>query len=428
MSRKIKEMNPRQVNTLPDGFWAAGKQERLYLRVSDGGRRRSWVFRFVKDRETFSMGLGRAGQGGVSLADARDKAKKHNEVIDSGENPLKNRREKEQAEAARKTLREAAQAFVEEMNPEWGASSQAIWRRFVDRDIEVIADIPVDTLGREHVKRAVNALYGQVGKGNRARLPGAPAARLLQQRISMVLSYASESGWRAENAPARWTMVAKRANGESQRNHPALMPPDGDNERDLALIVEAMQRLKRSDSVSARCLEFIALTAVRVGEAANAKWDEFNLRTGTWTIPAFRMKMGRKKPPDHVVPLSERAMAIIGECAKHRVNEYVFIGQHDDAPISRNTIHDQCDRVTEGRASPHGWRATFRSWAASQGVSFEVAEAALAHMGGPLKQAYQRSDLREIRRKVMEAYAQFLSGEDANADNVVNFASGARRA
>ena len=68
--------------------------------------------------------------------------------------------------------------------------------------------------------------------------------------------------------------------------------------------------------------------------------------------------------------------------------------------------------------------STFRSWAASQGISFEVAEAALAHMGGPLKQAYQRSDLREIRRGVMEAYAQFLSGEDDETGNVVSRRSG----
>jgi integrase len=239
--------------------------------------------------------------------------------------------------------------------------------------------------------------------------------RLLQQRISSALKYASEMGWRPENARFQWSMVAKRANGDAGTHHPALLPPE-----DTALIIEAIKRLRASDSVSARCLEFIALTAVRVGEAAKAKWSEFP-QTGTWVIPASRMRMARKKPPDHVVPLSQRAMEIIDEFAKHRVNDFVFISQYDGAPISRNTIHDQCDRVTGGRASPHGWRATFRSWAASHGISFEVSEAALAHMGGPLKQAYQRSDLREIRRGVMNAYAQFLSGEDAETDNVVPF-------
>ena len=425
MARKIKEMNPRQVDTLPDGFWAAGKQERLYLRVSDGGRRRSWVFRFVRNGKVTSMGLGRAGEGGVSLNTARDEAKKLNETIKSGVNPLMARREKRRSEAARKTLREATEAYIQEKNRKWGESSRAAWRRFVDRDIEVIADAAVDTFGREDIKRAVHALYRQTGKGNRMRKPGAAAARLLQQRVSTVLEYASESGWRPENSRVRWSMIAEEANGESHRNHPALMPPDGDNERDGALIVEAIKRLRASDSVSARCLEFVALTQPsRSSKPRRLSGTSSTLKTAIWTVSAGRMKMRRQ----HIVPLSERALAIVAEAAGHRVNEYVFIGQHDGAPISRNTIHDQCARVTEGKASPHGWRATFRSWAASQGVSFEVAEICLAHAGEKLQKAYQRGDLLAERRKVMERWSAFLSGEDHETGNVVAFASGARRA
>ena len=77
--------------------------------------------------------------------------------------------------------------------------------------------------------------------------------------------------------------------------------------------------------------------------------------------------------------------------------------------------------MTGGKASPHGWRTTFRSWAASQGVSFEVAEICLAHAGGKLQKAYQRGDIIAERRKVMERWAQFLSGEDAETGNVVTF-------
>ena len=98
----------------------------------------------------------------------------------------------------------------------------------------------------------------------------------------------------------------------------------------------------------------------------------------------------------------------------------MFIGQRDDAPISRNTIHDQCDRVTEGRASPHGWRATFRSWCSTTGVDFEVSEACLAHAKSAVVAAYDRADMVERRRATMERWAQFLSGEDAET-NVVTF-------
>jgi integrase len=370
---------------------------RLYLRVADGGRRRSWVWRAVRGGKVTSMGLGRAGQGGVSLADARARAKALNKDIDDGVNPLERRRERQRAEAARLTLRQATEAFIKEKNPKWGASSRAIWRRLADRDIEVIADLPVDTVGRGDIARAVHSLHGRVGMGNRARLPGVPAARLLQQRVSTVLRYASENGWRPENAPFQWSMIAEESNDAPDRRHPALKPPVRDHVhtdwKDYDVIVEAIRRLRTSDSVSARCLEFIALTAVRVSEATNAKWDEFNLKTATWTIPAARMKMRWKKtkPPDHVIPLSDRALQIVNEAALTAASDYVFIGQRDGKPISRNSIHDQCDRVTGGKASPHGWRATFRTWAASKGISYEVAEAALAHTGGPLAESYQRN-------------------------------------
>jgi integrase len=414
MARQINVLNPGQVNTLPDGFHSDG--DHLYLRVSDGGRR-SWVFRFVRNGKVTSMGLGAAGEGGVSLADARAKAKKHNEDIEDGVNPLTARRERQRSEAGRKTLWQATEAYIEEKDRRWGASSRVIWRRFVDRDIDVIASTPVDTLGREHIKQAVNSLYRMTGEGNRKRRPGAPAARLLQQRIQTVLEYASESGWRPENFRFRWSMAAEHDNDAAERHHPALMPPEEHNERDGALIVEAMRRLRASDSISARCLEFIALTATRLSEATQCRWDEFNLKAKVWVIGGRRMKMRR----EFTVPLSERAVQIVAECAKHKVSDYVFIGQRDGVPISRNTIRNQCDRVTGGRASPHGWRTTFRTWAASQGVSFEIAEISLAHAGEKLQKAYMRGDLIAERRRVMELWSRFLSGEDAETGNVVPF-------
>ena len=271
------------------------------------------------------------------------------------------------------------------------------------------------------------------GKGNRKQRPGAPAARLLQQRIQTVLEYASESGWRPENARYRWSMVAGRANREAERHFPALLPPEENDEsaeerdeKDTALIVEAINRLRASDSVSARCLEFIALTAVRVSEATGAKWSEFNFKTKVWTIPVARMKVRGKKRRDHTVPLSDRALQIVAEAAERRVGDYVFPGQRGGKPIARNTIFDQCGRVTGGRASAHGWRATFRTWAASNGVSYEAAEICLAHAGGKLAKAYQRGDMLSERRRAMERWAQFLSGEDQatgapDDGNIVNF-------
>jgi hypothetical protein len=128
--------------------------------------------------------------------------------------------------------------------PRLGAVSSLTRRRAL---VGLVPDIPVDSVGREDIERAVHALYEKIGEGNRQRRPGAAAARLLQQRISTVLEYASECGWRPENSRSRWSMVAEHAHGESGAHHSALLPP-----ADAALIVEAIKRLRASDSVSAR--------------------------------------------------------------------------------------------------------------------------------------------------------------------------------
>jgi integrase len=286
-------------------------------------------------------------------------------------------------------------------------------------DAESAATDAPRSIGRTDVVDGRGDLSSYIRRGP---LTSAPAARLLQQRIQTVLEYASDCGWRPENSRFRWSMIAELADHEAERRHPALMPPEEHDEKDAALIVEAVRRLRASDSVSARCLEFVALTAVRIGEGTGARWGEFNWKTKVWTIPVGRMKMRGKKRRDHVVPLSEREMQIVAKADGHKVNDFVFIGQRDGAPISKNTIRNQCDRVTGGRASPHGWRATFRSWAASQGISFEISEICLAHAGEKLQKAYMRGDLIAERRRVMELWSRFLSGEDAETGNVVSFA------
>ena len=200
-------MNPRQVDTLPDGFWAAESKTRLYLRVADRGRRRSWVFRFVRGGKVTSMGLGKAGQGGVSLANARDKAEKLNETIKSGVNPLMARRESSGPRRPERRSGRRRKPTSRRRTANGAKVPAPSWRRLLERDIDVIATTPVDTLGREDIKRAVHALYQMTGKGNRKRRPGASAARMLQQRIrrcSNTLANAA-GGPKTRAAGGRWS-------------------------------------------------------------------------------------------------------------------------------------------------------------------------------------------------------------------------------
>jgi integrase len=115
------------------------------------------------------------------------------------------------------------------------------------------------------------------------------------------------------------------------------------------------------------------------------------------------------------------AIEILTEIRKLRAGPYVFFGRGPRRPVSGGAVWKQCGRITEGMGSPHGWRATFRSWCADNGVAREVAEAALAHVVGGTEGAYQRSSMVERRRKVMADWASFLAGESGSA-TVIPFA------
>ena len=164
--------------------------------------------------------------------------------------------------------------------------------------------------------------------------------------------------------------------------------------------------------MSAMAMEFIILTAVRVSEGLGAEWSEIAFDEAHWIIPARRMKMGR----EHSIPLSDRALELLRALHEHRgKGRHVFPGVRPGQPVARTTVYNQCQRVTGERASPHGFRATFRSWCSKTGVAFEVAELSLAHLKDKIVGAYDRDEMIERRRVVMQQWAKWLE-EPASAE------------
>ena len=217
----------------------------------------------------------------------------------------------------------------------------------------------MDDIGLDNVKRAVTPL---ADRGLVA------SARQTQSRIQTVLNYAVEHGWRPEDRRSTWSPVAKRPKGE--RPHHPMLP--------WAEAPGVVAALRESDGLAARVLEFLILTALRLSEAREGRRSEVDLAAKTLSVSGSRTK-GRQP---HVVPLCDRALEIIAECDSHRVNDLLFFGRRDGRPVSRMAVWAQCQRSTGGKASPHGFRATFRSWCADTGVEFELAESALAHVSG----------------------------------------------
>ena len=154
--------------------------------------------------------------------------------------------------------------------------------------------------------------------------------------------------------------------------------------------------------------EFLILTAARSGEVRLATWDEIDTEAATWTVPAARMKAGL----EHRVPLCDRAMAILDEArAIADGSRLIFPGTRAGKPLSDMTLSKLMrDLGLDG--VPHGFRSSFRDWAAEcTNASREVMEAALAHtVRNTVEAAYSRTDLFERRRTLMDQWASYLDG------------------
>ncbi|WP_370870630.1 tyrosine-type recombinase/integrase [Polaromonas sp.] len=162
-----------------------------------------------------------------------------------------------------------------------------------------------------------------------------------------------------------------------------------------------MAKLRNQTGIGAKALEFTILTAARSGEVRAATWDEFDLKAGIWTVPADRMKAGK----EHRVPLSDAALAILSSQKAVRLNEYVFPSPRGGI-LSDMTLSAVLRRM-EVEAVPHGFRSTFRDWAAEKtDYPRDAAEMALAHtIADKVEAAYRRGDLFEKRRKMMRDWA-----------------------
>ncbi len=222
----------------------------------------------------------------------------------------------------------------------------------------------------------------------------------MRGRIERVLDAAKARGLRSGENPARWRghlyhLLPKRV--KLQRGHHPAMPW-----KDVPAF---MGRLREREAVAALALEFTILTAARSGEVLGAKWDEFDMVAGVWTVPAARMKPGHQ----HRVPLSGRAIEILAALEAARMSDYVFPGHKKGRPLSNMSMNMLLRRMGQTEVTVHGFRSSFRDWVGdATNFSSDLAEAALSHVAGDqTDRAYRRGDALERRQALMQASAIF---------------------
>ena len=390
MPRTLNRLSPLRVQKLKrKGLHADGGG--LYLRVTDGGTK-SWMFRYGEGGKLRDMGLGPVHT--ISLPRARELARECRELRLQGIDPIAHRRvslaARRASDAKATTFRQCADAFI--------ASHESGWRNASHRSqwVNTLAQHAHPTLGGLSVADIDTALVMKTIEPIWKTIP--ETASRVRGRIEAILDWAKVSGYRMGENPARWRghldhLLPARAKVARIRHHAALP---------YAEIGAFMATLRQNGSVGASALEFTILTAARTGEALGATWDEFDAKV--WTIPAERMKGGR----EHRIPLSDAALALLRQMRGVRTNDFVFPGRR--GRLTHKTMQLVLRRMGHG-GTVHGFRSTFRDWAAEQtAFPAELAEMALAHsVGSAVEAAYRRSDLFDKRCKLMAAWAAFCA-------------------
>ncbi|MEL7040495.1 MAG: tyrosine-type recombinase/integrase [Pseudomonadota bacterium] len=383
------------------GKYHDGQNTGLILQV-DGNSRKYWKQRIVINGRRRELGIGNANF--VSLAEAREKAWENKRSVIAGNDPLAEKQSrKDRVSFADATTKALLKRFKELKNEKHKKQWQSTLKRYA---FPVLGEMPVSDITTQDVLRVLAPVWEEKTE----------TAKRVRSRIESVLNWATVSGHRSGDNPARWKgnlseLLASPSKVAKRSNHPALQHHD---------LGRWWRALSVRDGMAAKALQFLAMTAARSGEVRGMVWQEVDFDKAIWSVPPERMKVGR----EHRVPLSKQLVEFLISLPRLSDSQIVFFaprgGALSDMSISAvmKRLHEAdmragrkgfIDRRSGRPAVPHGLRSSFRDWTAEVGVDRDLAEICLAHkVGSEVERAYLRSDMIEKRRQVMQDWQRFL--------------------
>lgn len=350
----------------------------LLVKATANGRwSKTWAQRIRVGGRAVSLGLG--SYPAVSLALARERALANRQAVEEGRDPRRRHAV---------TFAEAMAAVIDLHRPNWKPTSntEQQWRSLLAHHIDpTIGAMPVAEVSAADVVAVLDRVW------DRPEL-----ARRTARRISTTMKWAMGRGLR-ETDPTSAAVAAMPKLRHRPNHHRALHHGE---------VADALKKIRASEAAAAtkQALELLALTATRPGEVRHATWDEFDLDTAVWTIPATRYKTNA----EFRVPLSARAVELLTAARGTNNTELVFPSPVTGRAVSENT-YVKLLRDLDIPSSAHGLRATFRSWCSDTGVPRDLAEMALGHAVRGVEGAYARSDMLERRRPIMQQWANYIA-------------------
>ena len=352
----------------------------LLVKPTKAGRlSKTWAQRLRINGRGVNIGLGPYPV--VTLAEARRAALDNRRATFQGRDPRA---------GATPTFAQAAQYVIRLRRASWrqGSKSEAQWKASLEAyAYPVIGDTPVDEITTAHVLAVLTPIWN----GKRV------TAQRLRGRISYIMKWCIGGGYRNDD-PAGEAITAALPHKIKRKRHFRALP-----HQEVAGAVAKVRAAKSWPGIRL-ALQFQVLTAARAAEVRRATWNEIDRERRVWTVPAKHMKSGRT----HRVPLSAQALDVLREARRLPAASNLLFPSPRGGTMGRNAPATLAHRLQLG-CVPHGFRSSFRDWAAETEVSREVAEAALAHVvQDPVEAAYRRTDFFEQRRAVMERWGGYV--------------------
>lgn len=411
----LSDLQVRRITRV--GWHAVGGVAGLLLQVrvpaqAGAPTPRSWILRVKVGDQRQPIGLGSYPQ--VSLAAAREQAAKLVMEAKQGVNlKVKKRAQRSSliaAAAKNKTFRECAEAYIDAHSRDYSSDKH---RKQWSSTLETYAyPIIGSMLVSDIVMRDIRNVLEQetaVDKATKGKLwyVKTETAKRLLGRVKTVLDYATVNEYRTGTNPAQWTgylstQLPSPKKLQKKEHHPAVP---------YQQMGDFISKLRLNTSISAKALEFLILTAVRSGSVRQAEWSEIDFDNAIWIIPAEHTKARQ----EHRVPLQPQAVELLKSLPVVAGSDLIFPSRASK-PLSDMALSQLMRGMRERgelsvEAVPHGFRSSFRDWAAEQtAYPDEVRKAASGHkVGDVVKEAYQRTDLLDKRRNLMNEWAKFLN-------------------
>lgn len=421
----LSDLQVRRITRV--GWHAVGGVAGLLLQVrvpaqAGAPTPRSWILRVKVGDQRQPIGLGSYPQ--VSLAAAREQAAKLVMEAKQGVNlKVKKRAQRSSliaAAARNKTFRECAEAYIDAHSRDYSSDKhRKQWSATLETyAYPIIGSMLVSDIVMRDVRNVLEqeTVVDKATKGKLWYVKTETAKRLLG-RVKTVLDYATVNEYRTGTNPAQWTgylstQLPSPKKLQKKEHHPAVP---------YQQMGDFISKLRLNTSISAKALEFLILTAVRSGSVRQAEWSEIDFDNAIWVIPAENTKARQ----EHRVPLQPQAVELLKSLPVVAGSNLIFPSRASK-PLSDMALSQLMRGMRERgeltvEAVPHGFRSSFRDWAAEQtAYPDEIRKAASGHkVGDVVKESYQRTDLLEKRRQLMDEWAVFLERPSAKLSGKV---------